>query len=315
VKALLQAALDGDTTAIARLLSLSETASADAQTIQKVLFPRTGHAHIICITGPAGAGKSTLISKLATCLAPTTTGKVAIIACDPSSPVSGGALLGDRIRMHELGSDKRCFIRSLASRESRGSLPLAVFRAADIFDACGYGSIIIETLGSGQNQLDAMQAAHTIIALSAPGLGDEIQAMKSGLLEVAHIHAITKNDLTGAKRTLLDIKNALHLRQKDSAGGDPWSAPVLAVNGLSGEGVDDLQQTIQAHFNFLQHGNRFEQRCRQMLRARIYREAVAYLELSFSSTPEQLIADTIEAAVARKLTPAEAARDILKSKV
>ena len=148
----IRSALDGDLSAIARLLTQAETTGHGANEAHEAIFPHTGKAHIIGITGPAGAGKSTLISKLAASLA-SGNQKIAIVACDPSSPVSGGALLGDRIRMHDLVANEQIFVRSVATRDSTGGLPLAAFRAADVFDACGYDCVIIETVGTGQNQI------------------------------------------------------------------------------------------------------------------------------------------------------------------
>jgi len=313
LKNLVQSALEGHTSAIARLISLVEKPGEDAQKMQKELFQHTGQAHLVGITGPAGAGKSTLISKLASKLA-STGQKVAIVACDPSSPRSGGALLGDRIRMHELVHDENIFIRSIATGSSMGGLPLAAFRATDVLDACGFNTIIIETVGTGQNQVDIMQAAHTIIAVSAPGLGDDIQAMKSGLLEIADIHAITKSDLTGASKTLMEIESAVHMRQtniQQDAAADQWTTLVLAVNGLSGDGVDNLQGAIQTHLDFLQLGDNMLQRCRLMYQQRIHREAIDILSQSFKRMPDAGISESVEQLIKRELTPTEAARKAL----
>jgi len=306
----IRSALDGDLSAIARLLTLAETAGQGANEAHEAIFPHTGKAHIIGITGPAGAGKSTLISKLAASLA-SGNQKIAIVACDPSSPVSGGALLGDRIRMHDLVANEQIFVRSVATRDSTGGLPLAAFRAADIFDACGYAHIIIETVGTGQNQIDIMQAAHTFIAVTAPGLGDDIQAMKSGLLELADIHAVTKSDLAGASKALMDIKNAVHMRLKNTNGTETWVPEVLPLNGLNGDGIADLQKAIQSHYKHLQDSSDFQQRCQRMFRERIYREAVSILAQSFKSSPDERLADRIDQVMQRKLTPAQAARKIL----
>ena len=306
----MQSALDGNPTAIARLLTLAETAGPLAEQMHEAIFPHTGKAHIIGITGPAGAGKSTLISKLAASLA-SGKQKVAIIACDPSSPVSGGALLGDRIRMHDLVANDQIFIRSIATRDSSGGLPLAAFRAADVFDAGGFDSVIIETVGTGQNQIDIMQAAHTVVAVSAPGLGDDIQAMKSGLLELADVHAITKRDLAGADKTLMDIGNAVRMRQKNPPTADIWVPAVLPVNGLNGEGIDDLKKAIKTHYNHLQDTGNMQQRCQRMFRERIYREAVSLLTDSFRSSTDENLTNNINQVLQRKMTPAKAARKLL----
>jgi len=304
------AALSGEITAIARLLTLAETPGEAANKVHEAIFSHTGKAHLIGITGPAGAGKSTLISKLAVDLVRGGQ-KIAIVACDPSSPNSGGALLGDRIRMHELVANDQVFVRSIATRDSSGGLPLAAFRAADIFDACGFDCVIIETVGTGQNQIDIMQAAHTVIAVSAPGLGDDIQAMKSGLLEVADIHVLTKRDLAGAAKALQDIENAVRMRQKSVTGHGGWAPIVLSFNGLTGERVTDLQQAIQSHYNHLHMADNLQHRCQRMFRARIYREAVSILAQNFRSAPDQHLADKMDRVMQRQLTPAQAAREII----
>jgi len=303
-------ALDGNPSAIARLLTLAETSGPAANEAHEAIFPHTGKAHIVGITGPAGAGKSTLISKLAASLA-CGDQKVAIIACDPSSPVSGGALLGDRIRMHDLVGNEQIFVRSIATRDSTGGLPLAAFRAADVFDACGFERIIIETVGTGQNQIDIMQAAHTVIAVTAPGLGDDIQAMKSGLLELADIHAVTKSDIAGAAKALMDINNAVHMRLGNTVRSDAWIPRVLPLNGLNGDGVSDLCGTIDAHYKHLQDSGNMLQRCQRMFRERIYREAVNILAQSFRSSTDEHLASSVEDVMQRELTPAQAARKIL----
>lgn len=306
-----QAALDGEIAAIARLITLTESDGETAQDVQQEIFPHTGRAHLIGITGPAGAGKSTLISQLAECLAANGQ-KVGVVACDPSSPKTGGALLGDRIRMHKLIHDENVFIRSIATGSSMGALPLAAFRATDILDACGFNTVIIETVGTGQNQLDIMQAAHTIIAVSAPGLGDDIQAMKSGLLEIADIHAITKSDLSGASKTLMEIENAVHMRLKNVGSENDWVPLVLPVNGLNGDGVARLLDAIKAHNDFLLEGDHMRQRCQHMFQQRIYREAIDILSQSFKGMQDKRLNANTEQVIKRELTPTQAARAALK---
>jgi LAO/AO transport system kinase len=317
LKSLIRSALGGDITAAARLITLAEAGGETALEVQNGLFPHTGRAHLLGITGPAGVGKSTLISKLAAKLAAPGQ-KVAVIACDPSSPKTGGALLGDRIRMNNLTLDERIFIRSIATRENNGSLPLAALRAADILDASGFGAIIIETVGTGQNQVDIMQAAHTIIAVSAPGLGDDIQAMKSGLLEVADIHVVSKSDLGGAGKTLTDIENAIHMRQGGPTignGTSGWKPVVLPVSSLEGEGFVELKQAIETHYEFLMDGSEMQRRSHHMLRMRIYREAMEILEQSFKATPGEHLSRRIEQVLLREITPTKAAQEMLKDQL
>ena len=314
---LIRSATQGDVSAAARLITLAETGGETALEVQNGIFPHTGNAHLLGITGPAGAGKSTLISKLAQKLV-VPGHKVAVVACDPSSPKTGGALLGDRIRMNNLDLDEQVFVRSIATRKSTGSLPLAALRAADILDATGFGTIIFETVGTGQNQVDIMQAAHTIIAVSAPGLGDDIQAMKSGLLEVADIHVVSKSDLGGAGKTRTDIENAVHMRKDTLSGGDPnsgWKPVVLPVNSLEGEGLSELKQAIHAHHHFLLTGDEMQRRCHYMMRQRIYSEASEILEQFFKTASGKPLSERIEKVLQRELTPTMAAQEMLKDQL
>ncbi len=317
LKNLIRSAIEGNVSAAARLITLAEAGGEPALEVQNRLFPHTGSAHLLGVTGPAGVGKSTLINKLAAQL--TAPGrKVAIIACDPSSPNTGGALLGDRIRMNDLVLDEQVFIRSFATRESTGSLPLAALRAADILDASGFGTIIIETVGVGQNQVDIMQAAHTIIAVSAPGLGDDIQAMKSGLLEIADIHVVSKSDLGSSGKTRTQIEHAVLLRKGALRGDkskDGWDPVVLPVSSLENKGLPELKQAIKAHYDFLLEDENMPRRVHRMLQIRIYREAMEILEQSFNAAPDEHFSSQIEQVLRREKNPTEAARDILKGQL
>jgi LAO/AO transport system kinase len=220
--------------------------------------------------------------------------------------------------MNNLDLDEQVFVRSIATRESTGSLPIAALRAADILDATGFGTIIIETVGTGQNQVDIMQAAHTIIAVSAPGLGDDIQAMKSGLLEVADIHVVSKCDLGGAGKTLTDIENAAHMREGNPSGGDGnsgWEPAVLPVSSLTGEGFPELKQAIQAHYRFLLAGGEMQRRCQSMMQKRIYSEASEILEQSFKTASGKPLSRRIEQVLQREMTPTRAAQEMLKDQL
>ena len=208
-------------------------------------------------------------------------------------------------------SSQQIFIRSIASRDSSDGLPLAAFRAADIFDACGFDTVIIETVGTGQNQIDVLQAAHTVIAVSAPGLGDGIQAMKSGLMDVADIHAVTKSDLEGAAITLLDIQNAVHMRQGNTEQIGHWTADVLPVSGLTGDGISELHHTIMEHLRFLQKGENMQQRCHSMMTARIHRETIDALTRSLTSTLDGGESAAIQQLIQRKTTPGRVTDEIL----
>jgi len=235
----------GDLAAIARLISRAEAAVPEARRALAAVFGRAGRAHVIGITGVPGGGKSTLVAALAARLRARGS-KVAIIAVDPSSPYSGGAILGDRIRMSELAGDRGVFIRSMATRGAMGGLARATLEAADILDVGGFGTIIIETVGVGQDEVEIAKASQTTVVVSAPGLGDEIQAIKAGMLEIADIHVVSKADRADANRTLVDLKQMLTLAVARSR-KPAWQTPVLAVSAITGDGVDSLVDAVDRH--------------------------------------------------------------------
>jgi len=201
---LVSGVLAGDVRAIARLLSRAEAGTDEARDALDAMWALAGRAHVVGITGVPGSGKSTLVARLA--LAIRASGrKLAIVAIDPSSPFSGGAILGDRIRMGELGGDPGVFVRSMATRGALGGLARGTLEAVDVLDAAGYDIVLIETVGVGQDEVDIARAAHTTVVVSAPGLGDDIQAIKAGILEIADIHAVSKCDRPDANRTLAEL--------------------------------------------------------------------------------------------------------------
>ena len=202
--------LAGDTRAIARLLSRAESGAAEARATLDAMFAHAGRAHVVGITGVPGSGKSTLVAKLAAEVRRSGR-KVAIVAIDPSSPFSGGAILGDRIRMGDLAGDSGIFVRSMATRGALGGLAKGTLEAVDVLDAAGFDLVIIETVGVGQDEVEVARAAHTTVVVSAPGLGDDIQAIKAGILEIADIHVVSKCDRPDANRTIADLKMMLAL--------------------------------------------------------------------------------------------------------
>jgi LAO/AO transport system kinase len=229
--------------AVARLISRAEAGSVEARDAIGEAYRRAGRAHVIGVTGVPGSGKSTLVAKLAARLR--AEGKsVAIVAIDPSSPYSGGAILGDRIRMTELATDPGVFIRSMASHGAVGGMANAALDVVDILDVAGFDVVMIETVGVGQDEVEIANASHTIVVVSAPGLGDEIQAMKAGLLEVADIHVVSKCDRSDANRTLTDLKMMLKDQHPRDGG---WRAPVVGVSSLSGDGFDGLLAALNGH--------------------------------------------------------------------
>jgi LAO/AO transport system kinase len=242
---LVERAALGKTPAIGRLISRAEAGVSEAREALATIYRRTGRAHIIGLTGVPGSGKSTLVAALATRLRKQGS-NVGIVAVDPSSPFSGGAILGDRIRMSELANDQGVYIRSMATRGAIGGMARATLDAADVLDLGGFNTIIIETVGVGQDEVEIAKASHTIVVVSAPGLGDEIQAIKAGLLEIADIHVVSKYDRSDASRTLVDIKQMLTLGAATAATQE-WQAPVLGISSHTGEGLDALVSAINLH--------------------------------------------------------------------
>lgn len=264
---LTEKAAAGDRLAIARLLTLIEAGSPEGIASIDVLYPQSGRAHLIGITGPSGSGKSMLVNRLALELAGEASGslKVAIIAVDPSSPFSGGALLGDRVRMRDLATRSDIFIRSMATRGTLGGLARAANEAALLMDAVGFPYVIIETVGAGQSEVDIARLAHTTVVIEAPGLGDDVQAGKAGILEIADILAVNKADRPGAETTARSLAVMLEIGKelRGSAMGSEksiWDVPVLMTSALNGDGISELANTIKSHRAYLDESGEWEKR-------------------------------------------------------
>lgn len=253
---------DGDTRAVGRLITRAESGADEARAALAQIYHRAGRSHVIGITGVPGSGKSTLVGRLARLLRDRGD-KVGIVAVDPSSPYSGGAILGDRIRMTELANDPGVYIRSMATRGATGGMARAALDACDILDVAGYGTIIIETVGVGQDEVEIAKASDTTIVVSAPGLGDEIQAIKAGVLEIADIHVVSKCDREDANRTLVDLKQMLTLGALTQPKSD-WKIPVLGVSAYTGEGLAALVDAIARHWQ-LSHGTELGRRRRRRI--------------------------------------------------
>ena len=236
---------------IASSISLIENNSPKKKNVLSKLYSKTGKAQRIGITGPPGAGKSSLIDNLIRNLR-SANKKVAVLCIDPTSPFSGGAILGDRIRMLQHHSDKGVFIRSMASRNASGGLSLATSEAADILDASGFDVIIFETLGVGQVEIDVINETDTVVVVLVPESGDDIQMMKSGLIEIADLYVVNKSDRQGSNRLVLTLKNMLDTNP--SLVKEDWDIPILMTNALSGEGVEELINSIDKHFKYLSKG-------------------------------------------------------------
>jgi LAO/AO transport system kinase len=234
----------GERAAVARLISRSEHGEAEARQALGKIYRLAGRSHVVGITGVPGSGKSTLVGKLTEKLR-AKGGKVGVIAVDPSSPYSGGAILGDRIRMSELAGDAGVFIRSMATHGATGGMAHTTLDAVDILDVAGFDTIIIETVGVGQDEVEIVKASHTTVVVTPPGLGDEVQAIKAGVLEIADIHVVSKCDRSDANRAIVDLKHMLML----GMGTEPpaWSVPVIGTSAVSGEGFDALADAIVQH--------------------------------------------------------------------
>jgi LAO/AO transport system kinase len=244
----------GDAPAVARAITRVERGGQDARDLVRALFASGGRAHIVGVTGAPGTGKSTLVNVLAKDL--TARGyRVAIIAVDPSSPFTGGALLGDRLRMQDL-SGTGVFIRSMASRGELGGLAAAVADALVVLDAAGFDILLVETVGAGQGEVEIARQAHTTVVLEAPGMGDEIQAIKAGILEIADVLVVNKADRDGANATVAALEMNLSLNSVPQ----DWRPPVLKTVALTGEGVAELADTIGAHRTYLERNGRREEK-------------------------------------------------------
>ncbi len=231
----------GDALAVARAISKIEDGAPDASQLMREIFPRTGNAVIIGITGSPGAGKSSLVDKLALVYRQKNE-RVGIVAVDPSSPFSGGAILGDRIRMQTLGLDKNVFIRSMATRGNLGGLARATVDALTVLDAAGYSRIIVETVGVGQDEVEVVKAADISIVVLVPGMGDDIQTIKAGLMEIGDIFVINKADREGVFATEKELQALLSLAERH----DGWMPPIVKTVATENRGIEELAQAIEA---------------------------------------------------------------------
>jgi LAO/AO transport system kinase len=244
---LVQKILQGDTRAAARLMSLVENGAREAISALKALYPHTGKAYVVGVTGPPGSGKSTLVDGITEELRRLDKA-VGIVAVDPTSPFTGGAILADRIRMQRHSLDPGVFIRSMATRGHLGGLARATNDVVDILDSAGKDYVIIETVGVGQDEVEVVKAAHSSLVVAVPGLGDEIQAIKAGIMEIGDLFVVNKADRDGADKTVTEIEMMLHLGKPTEG----WQPKVLKTVAVRGEGVVELTQAILEHQAFMQ---------------------------------------------------------------
>ena len=256
---LVEQMLKGENVSLSRVISLVENESSQVPQIMKLIGPHLGRAHCIGITGPPGVGKSTLVDKLAVLMREQDS-KVGIIAVDPTSPFTGGAVLGDRIRMQQHYLDDGVFIRSMATRGGLGGLPETTGSVIKLLDAAGKDSILVETVGVGQSEIDIMQKTDTVLVILCPESGDAIQTMKAGLFEIADIFAVNKADNPGADNFVRDIQAMLQLREPSW-----WDIPVVATQAVNNVGTEELYRQIQLHYQALCKDDRLSQR-RQLQR-------------------------------------------------
>jgi LAO/AO transport system kinase len=304
---LLDRARSGDKRSIARLVSVVENDDPGAAEAMRALYPKTGNAQTVGITGPPGGGKSTLVNRLAG-LYRERAARVAIVAVDPSSPFSGGAILGDRIRMRERFLDDGIIIRSMASRGHAGGLARATTRVVNVLDALGTDIVLVETVGVGQEEVDVIRVVDTVCLVTVPGLGDDIQAIKAGVLEIADVLVVNKADRPGADDAARDLAQMLSLA-KDR----PWKTPIVRTSAQSGEGLPQLIEAIDKHRAWSREsGDHIERR-----RAAARSEVEALLQEALLRELEGRVGESrLDAAVARvadrALDPYAAVEELLR---
>ena len=308
---LVERACLGDLRAMARLLTRAESGMEECRAALDEMYRRAGRAHVVGITGVPGSGKSTLVAKLARAIRAGGR-RVAILAIDPSSPFSGGAILGDRIRMNDLADDPGVFVRSVATRGALGGLARGTLEAVDVLDAAGFEVVLIETVGVGQDEVDIVRAAHTTVVVSAPGLGDDIQAIKAGILEIADIHVVSKCDKPEANETVIDIKGMLAL---GVALGRPVSslAPIVATSAQTGAGIEELAATIDRHRESLNASGEMERRRRLIAERRVLKAAEQIVHDEFVKHREHRMKVLFTATNARELSPRAAAQELFNA--
>lgn len=318
--------LGGNRRAVARAISVAERGGEAADDLIAAIYSDTGNAHLIGITGPPGAGKSTLVNAIAKAFRAENL-TVAIIAVDPTSPFTGGALLGDRIRMGDLYGDKGVFIRSMASRGQLGGLAQTTADVVKVLDAAGFDKILIETVGAGQAEVDIAMMAHTTVVIEAPGMGDDIQSIKAGILEIADVLVVNKADRPEARNTVRALRNMLQLggssqlshhgqlMEEISAAtmqAQRWEPPIVETVATKDEGVATLVGLLGRHQHYLQTSGNLEVREAQRSWREVERRVVATVLAGISAEIRQSLTHAV---ANRELTPAAAANLVLEKVV
>lgn len=326
---LVEATLTGDRRALARVLTAIENQREGADQTLAALFPHTGRAWVIGVTGAPGTGKSSLVNALAKAFRKQEK-TVGIIAVDPTSPFSGGAIMGDRIRMRDLAGDKGVFIRSMATRGSLGGLARATRDVIRAMDAAGFAVIFVETVGAGQSEVDIVRAAQTTIVVEAPGLGDDVQAIKAGILEIADVLAVNKADLPGADNTVRALRAMLELGhpaardhlarhhgqlvrvESSSNGSSMWIPPVVQTVATEDQGIDELIAVLAAHRQHLLDAQALGKLERQHIEIELHdRLAAALMAKLLKTVPGEVFTEAIRRIQARELDPQSAVEMIL----
>ena len=324
--------LSGNRLALTRLLTQVENDTPEGRAALTELFPHTGKAHLIGVTGAPGTGKSSLVNQLALHFRKQKEKRVAVVAVDPSSPFTGGAVLGDRVRMRDLAGDSGVFIRSMASRGSLGGLAQATAGLVQVFDAAGYDIVLIETVGAGQAEVDIARLAHTTLVIEAPGLGDDIQAIKAGILEIADILVVNKADRPGVENTLKALKNALELAhpvrhvflhhgklEVVEASNTPiynsWIPPIRKTVATEGVGVPELVEEIIRHAEHLRKSGDWAARERSRLGSELDAMLQETLVTRFrEDVSESRYDEVLEQVFQRDLAPWEAVKMLLNGR-
>ena len=303
---LIERALGGQRLAIGRLISLVEDGGADLSEVMKQLYPRTGSAYSIGITGAPGAGKSTLTERIVA-RARQDDRKVGVLAIDPSSPFSGGALLGDRVRMQSHALDEDVFIRSMATRGHLGGISLATPEAMRVLEACGKDTVVIETVGVGQAEVEITDACDTTLVVVTPGWGDAVQAAKAGLMEIADVFVVNKADRSGAKDAVRELKQMLSLSEAD------WTPEIVSTIATKGDGVEELWGAIQRHRAYQQENGLLEARRRRRIEREIKEIVAERFRTKVETDSAELLFQLTDDVVERRLDPYAAAERLIAS--